>query len=147
MPDALDRIIDLTFELHRTFRQHMLQCMKDEKDELNFLQIFALVHIEKMPGLTMKELAQMLHVTSPSATSFVSRLEKGKWIERYHDQDNRRLVRLRLTPTGKKLVHGKMAKRRAELRRLLGSLPVSEQTAFATILDHLLHAHSSHRPS
>jgi len=137
MPDSLDRIIDLTFELRRTCRQKM-SCGPKETEGVNFAQVHALLLIEKQPGMTMKELAKALHITSPSATSFVSRLEKSHWVERYHDPLNRRLVRLRMSPTGKKLLHVKMSKRRNELKDILRLLPAKDQIALARILKHLL---------
>ncbi|MSR86879.1 MarR family transcriptional regulator, partial [Candidatus Peribacteria bacterium] len=64
----------------------------------NLLHIHSLFLISEQEGLTMKEIAKSLHITSPSATSLVNRLVDMKWVGREHDTENRKLVRLRLTP-------------------------------------------------
>lgn len=139
MPDSLDRIIDLSFELGRIFRHKMVTVVRNG-EPVNFLQMHALVLIRKKPGITMKELAESLHITSPSATSFVNRLAALTWVRRDHDDKNRKLVRLSVTAAGDKIILSKMTGRRRELRRIIGLLPEKERAAMAVILKHLLDA-------
>ena len=68
---VLDDIATLTFDMGRCLRQKMLQC---DIGGLHMPQVHTLLFVQNKPGLTMKELALMLRVTSPSATSFVDRL-------------------------------------------------------------------------
>ncbi|MEK7217947.1 MAG: MarR family transcriptional regulator, partial [Patescibacteria group bacterium] len=99
MQSAADAIIHLSFDLSRVIR-HMMLCVHEEGVHVNFLQIHALALIEQHPGMTMKELAEALRVASPSATSFVNRLVRGKLVSRVRDAKNRKLVRLTLTREG-----------------------------------------------
>src|SRR5438874_2022493 len=91
--DPIDRIIESTYEFGRIMRQQMFEGNKGTS-AMNFLQMHALLLISDREGLTMKQLAESLHVSSPSATSLANRLVKMQWIGRMHDEKNRKLVRL-----------------------------------------------------
>lgn len=136
MEDSLDKIIRLTFDLSRIMR-HVMGCLAEEGTRVNFLQIHALALIGEHPGMTMKELAEFLHVASPSATSFVGRMEKLGWVARSHDSDNRKLVHLQLTSKGNAVLREKKTKRTAVIRDILRLLSAEEQQQLARILEKL----------
>jgi DNA-binding MarR family transcriptional regulator len=94
----------------------------------------ALMIIKDNDGLTMKEFAEFLHVTSPSATSFVNRLVKMKWIKRSADKTNRKLVRLKLTTEGFTMIATKMKEHMRVMRDLFELLNATDQREFARIL-------------
>ncbi len=124
--DPLDQLIDSTYEFGRIMRHQMLGEMHAGKP-VNFLQIHALFLISEEEGMTMKQLANLLHVSSPSATSLVNRLVKMQWVGRMHDESNRKLVRLWLTQPGKKILKEKHDRRREVLRSIFGKLTSKEQ--------------------
>lgn len=132
----LDPIIDLTFDLTRTMRHRMI-CSGEKGKRMNFLQIHALAILTHRPGITMSEFAKLLQVAPASATAFVHRLVKGRWVERFHDSDNRKLVRLRLTQSGRRTFRRKAAQRRDELKRVLRLLTARERSQLLGILRHL----------
>src|SRR5665213_2676417 len=101
---APDRIITLWMQITRLLHQRMVLLKKEKKSMLNPMQMHALIVIKEHEGLTMKELAQFLRITSPSATSFVNRLVRLKWVKRVSDLTNRKLVRLKLTDSGAKMI-------------------------------------------
>lgn len=146
--DPIGRIIQSTVEFGRIMR-HQMMCAPGE--QMNFVQIHALMVIAEQPGITMKELATGMHVTSPSATSLVNRLVKLKWVDRKHDTKNRKLVRLKLTAKGASELKAKQEARGKILRELFGYLSSTEQETLAAIHEKLIHAyHSSssrHSPS
>jgi DNA-binding MarR family transcriptional regulator len=132
--DLVDRIMGATLGISRTLRQKMA-CKADEHG--NMLQIHALVHIREKEGMTMKEMADYLKITSPSATSFVNRLVKLGWVQRITDAKNRKLVRLKVSPAGMRMLESKMAERKAEMRQVLSLLPSQDQKDLARILSTL----------
>lgn len=143
--DSIDRLIDSTYDFGRIMRQQMLGQISKGK-QVNFLQLHALFLISEQEGLTMKELAKLLHVSSPSATSLVNRLVRTDWVHREHDETNRKLVRLRLTPAGKKVLREKHEQRRQILREVFSFLSKAEQEQLARIHEKLgksFHSHSS----
>src|SRR5260221_4502922 len=97
-----ENLIDLTFEVTRFVRKKMASFSSDDKS-VNWLQMHAVLLIAEREGVTMKELAHFMKVSAPSATSFVNRLVKMKWVERIADERNRKLVRLRITSVGQKM--------------------------------------------
>lgn len=123
--DPLDQLIDSTYDFGRIMRQLMMGQMGGRGE--NMLHIHALFLISEQEGLTMKELATALHVSSPSATSLINRLVAMQWVGRMHDDRNRKLVRLWLTPLGKRILKEKHDRRRDILRRIFGHLTPAEQ--------------------
>lgn len=53
--------------------------------------------------LRMSELAQGLLVSRPTASRVVDRLVDRGWVQRWHDPDDRRVVRLELTAEGRRV--------------------------------------------
>ena len=130
--DPLDRLIDSTYDFGRIMRQQMLGGMK-MGGGTNPLHLHALFLISEQEGLTMKELATSLHVSSPSATALANRLVRMTWVGRMHDDKNRKLVRLWLTPLGKRILKEKHERRRVVLRHIFGHLTKSEQLELARL--------------
>ena len=72
--------------------------LKQKGVELSINEVHILERIEKASSNTMSHLARTLMVTSGTLTTNVSRLEKKGYVERYRDENDRRIVRLRNTP-------------------------------------------------
>ncbi len=134
--DPLDRLIDSTYDFGRIMRRLMIGGMGAGKGA-NLLQIHALFVISEQEGMTMTDFAKSLHVSSPSATSLMNRLVKMQWVERMHDDVNRKLVRLWLTPLGKRVLREKNERRREVLRHIFGMLTVAEQEQLARLHEKL----------
>ncbi len=127
-----------TLSISRMLRKRMSCSMGDE--DANFLQIHALMHIREHEGMTMKELASHMQITSPSATSFIDRLVKLGWVERVTDAENRKLVRLKVSKEGQLMLHTQMKARRDDMRSVLSLLPAKDQEELARILASLAEA-------
>lgn len=104
---------------------------------INPQQMYATFTIFEHEGLTMKELAEYLGITSPSATSLVNRLVRMKWVSRLADPKNRKLVRLKLAPDGKKKLTTAMKTQSQAMGDVLSLLTVKDRTDFARILSNL----------
>lgn len=139
--DAAADLAHAMYELGRFIRQRVVTS-SDEK--LHLGQIHALLLIQEQPGLTMKQLAVLMRVTSPSATTFVDRLVRSGLVSRKNDEDNRRLVRLTLTADGTKMLHAKMAQRKKVFAEILHVLSPDELGDLSRILKKLAKHCSSH---
>ncbi len=140
--DTPSKLTTLTLEFSRGLRQYMHQCIKDDK--ANFLQIHALALIADHKGMTMKQFAEHMKITSPSATSFIDRLVKLKWVRRVSSIKNRKTIRIALTPAGKKILVTKSKERAAFMRRIISLIPAEDQKHLERIFTHLnnhLHSH------
>ncbi len=138
-----DRLIDRTFNLMRIMRRRMVQSSQAKDPVKNWLQVHALAMIDERPGITMKELADLLMVTAPTATTFIGRLVRLKCVRRVADPKNRKLVRLRITPNGKHLLQQNMTRKMAVLRSIVSRLPLKDQRELARIYQHLIDSFSS----
>ena len=66
-------------------------------------QLFALRIIGMRPAITAGELAAALHLHPSTVTGIVQRLEARKLVKRVSSSNDRRVVRLHLTPAGSKI--------------------------------------------
>jgi DNA-binding MarR family transcriptional regulator len=132
--DTTSQIIETTFRMGRVLRSTMGTCPHD----VHIAQLHAIAFIEAKQGLTMKELAEMLLVTQPSATSFVNRLVGMGLVRRVHDPKNRRLVRLTVTPRGSTLLKKKMAEKREAVGSMLSGLSVPEQEQLLALMQKMI---------
>lgn len=145
--DTPARIIKLWMEISRLLRRKMMAKSKDAENCMNPMQMHAMVIISEHPNITMKEFAKHLHVSSPSATSFVDRLVKLQWVERSSDPDNRKLVHLSLLPNGKVSLEKAMKQHSAVMHDLFSLLSYEDQQQFERVLlnlkDELAHTVTS----
>jgi DNA-binding MarR family transcriptional regulator len=132
-----DKIITLWMQITRLLHQKMVTLRKEKKSMLNPMQMHALIIIKEHDKLTMKEFADYLRITSPSATSFVNRLVRLKWVKRISDKDNRKLVRLCLTDMGRRIIATRMKEHMSSMRQLFELLSGADQREFARILGSL----------
>jgi MarR family transcriptional regulator, 2-MHQ and catechol-resistance regulon repressor len=139
-PSALDALTNLMMQVHRIVRQRNAATMRGVG--VSILQLHGLLVMREHPGMTMKELAAQLSVSSPSATVFVARLEEQGLVLRTHDQANRKIVRVTLTPEGQRLATKAFRHFEDSFRSLFGILPHAEQQQLAHIFDHLIRLHS-----
>lgn len=71
--------------------------MKLEAIGLHHAQGMILFHLWREDGTAQNVLAQALHITPPTATSTLQRMERDGWIERRRDAGDQRVVRVYLT--------------------------------------------------
>ena len=134
-PDLTDGILQVTFEIGRVLRRRLLS---KPHSGIHMGQLHALAFIHEHRGITMKELADMLYITSPSATSFVDRLVQLHYVKRIADKKNRKLVRLGMTPLGQNMLKKNMALKKKIFAKLLTSLSSDQQHSLLALLTTLL---------
>lgn len=132
--DTLQHITSLAFDLHRLTKHKLLKSAAACED-VNLLHIHAIGTIAQQKGITMKELAQKLNVTAPSATALANRLVRDGYIERIRDTKNRTIVHLRVSKTGEKMFREKLAKSRTIVMSLLSVLSEKDQEHLARIFE------------
>ncbi len=137
MKNVIDRITELMVEFPRLMHRRMAKECREES-KVNILQIHALVFLRENQGATMSALARVLQVSSPSATSFVNRLVKMGWITRVSDPQNRKLVRLQVTPVGEKALADKLHARNRVIAGILVALDETERLEFERLLKKIL---------
>src|SRR5262245_48055370 len=73
------------------------------KTELSAHQASILDHLDAAEGMTLGDLAQHMGVTASTMSIAIGRLEKGGYVERTRDEEDRRRVLLTLTEKGERM--------------------------------------------
>ena len=107
---------------------------------LSLAQMKALGYLAQHGNRTVGEIATGLGVSKPSASELVDRLVEAGLAERGANPDDRRQVRVWLTPAAEGLKTRMQALRRAQLRAALGRLAPEERPVFVRSLEALVEA-------
>ena len=97
--------------------------------------VLRIVHAEGRVG--QAEIARRLLVSAPVVTRLASSLVDAGLVERGRDPEDRRAVRLALTPTGRRRVTAMRRALLAAATELLDPLPEERRAAVAAALDEL----------
>jgi DNA-binding MarR family transcriptional regulator len=85
----------------------------------------------------VSEVANQLGVTLSAATGLVDRLVKAKLVTRERDQEDRRVVWVKITPEGEQAVRAAEERRRAAFRAMIKNLPDEDLATLCDILERL----------
>ena len=88
-------------------------------------------------GMTPGELTRELLVTAGNLTGIVGRLARLGLVERRPVPEDRRTVRVRLTPRGRQLMRRAIPRHRREIERLLARIPRPELARLRDLLGHM----------
>ncbi len=81
-------------------------------------------------GMSQRALAQGLHISPPTASNTLQRMERDGWIERRRDQDDQRVVRVYLTDKARSLHQEAHASFRELDQEMSSVLSAEEQEIF-----------------
>jgi DNA-binding MarR family transcriptional regulator len=135
-PQLLERYLDAQPVLHRRFADAMPEDLRVELGDVTMHQLGALHAIARRDRLTMRQLAGCLQATSMStATQMADRLVKLELVERNHDNDDRRVVCLALTPRARNLFDRLIAVRRGVLADTFAALDDEELATLVSLME------------
>jgi DNA-binding MarR family transcriptional regulator len=89
-------------------------------------QLNALVILIEQDGITMGELCDRMYLACSTATDLIDRMERNGLIERERDQNDRRVIRLRVKPPGRQVIEEVMKARKRYLGGVLRQVPEEE---------------------
>ena len=89
---------------------------------ISMAQLHILYTLQRNGEMTMSRLAEVLNVSLSSATGLVDRIAERGFVERSHPPEDRRLVRIRVTPEGTRMLEEIDAVSDDLLRIVLGRL-------------------------
>ncbi len=129
----LNDLILLIFNTRRLIAERYRQA-----SGFSLLQLETLRYIAENENPTMKDVADYLAVTPPSATALIELLVKSGKIKRLSTKGDRRVVCLSLTIGGKKALAAGFKEKTARMRALLETLSADDRKNLARILKNLL---------
>ena len=104
-------------------------------------QVSALATVERRGPITLGSLAEAERVKPPTMTAAVTRLVADGLLAREVDESDRRIVRVTITPAGRKLLARNRSRKTAELERRLRRLSPEDRRTLdrgVAVLDRLL---------
>jgi DNA-binding MarR family transcriptional regulator len=135
VPNKSARGADLADRLHSA-AIHLLRRLRREDDAsgLPAPQLSALSVIVFGGPVTLGALAAAEQVRPPTITRLVAALEKDGLVERVRDPVDGRVVRVKATARGTRLLHDGRRRRVASLAASLRQLPASDRAALSRAL-------------
>lgn len=127
-----DEIASLFFSAFRALKQKT--DLNNPLYNLPMAHVETLRFIEEKKQSTMKEVADFLAITPPSATVLINNLVVAGFITRKSSSSDRRTVHLQLTKKGDGVLQKGIKQRCGIFKHLLDNLSVREQLDFLKIL-------------
>lgn len=132
--DQISQIIDLIFTIRRLMHD---KATDKKKCIVPFLHLITLRYVfEEKPS--MKETADFLSITPPSATSLIDTLIKQELVERQEDEGDRRSVKISITKKGEEYFKRGKEAMAVRMRSGLEKLNNEERKDLAKILNKLI---------
>ena len=116
------------------FKKTLVMNGKGVDVDFTLSEMKALAAFRGDKDFTMGELSKNAQVAMPSMTEMIDKLEKHGMAERSRDENDRRVVKVRLTKKGKELRNEFMQKRFNDLKAMFGRLSSAELDALINSL-------------
>ncbi len=100
-------------------------------------QYNALYILNRDGSLTMGELCQKMYLAFSTMTDLINRMERNGYIERIRDEKDRRVVRLRVTERGQRVIHEVLSARLRYLSLVLDRVSAEDKARLITSLKQL----------
>ena len=91
--------------------------------------------ISSNDDITQRDLAGLLHLSPPTVSAMVRKLETAGLVERHSDADDQRLTRMRLTPAGRTLDTRLREFHREYINATVGCMDDDDQREFTRLLE------------
>ena len=98
---------------------------------VSMAQLHIMVTLQRNGEMTMSQLADVLNVSDSNATGLIDRVEERGFIERYRVPTDRRIVLVRVTPAGEKMLDEVDALSDELLRSVLKRIPSAQLRGLA----------------
>jgi len=123
-------------ELLLIFRRNISESLKKEgfNHDLTFSQVEVLGFIGPSGKETMKNIADYLKITPPSATEIMAEMEKKDLVKRKRDKKDRRVVFIVLSPLAKKLFVSLNKRKKFILKKMIFKLNKKDRKDFERII-------------
>jgi DNA-binding MarR family transcriptional regulator len=125
-----NQAISLMFSVNRIIKERH---GTEQAKSFSRLNLETLRYIKENNPL-MKEIADYLCVTPPSATALINNLAEQNLVERVADQEDRRIVRLQITAHGKKELGDSIDDLAGRMKKILNVLDDKEKENLIRIL-------------
>ena len=127
-------LVMLIFSQGQMMREKIRRQGHEKICSLSFLHIETLRYIRQEQKITMKQLAEFLHIAAPSATNVIGNLVKHGLIKRIRDRRDKRIVMISLTAKGARMMNDRLSKVEKIMKTSIARLTAPEKRNFIKIL-------------
>ncbi len=135
MEKEVKELTKLIFKLSKVLQENFKG--RNKKDKISFGSVRVLFLIKNLKNPTMNEIADLLGITPPSATSMVAYFIKKGLLKRVADNSDRRLIRIVITKEGDKILNKGFKKINKRMEKILSFLSKGDVVALRNILENL----------
>jgi DNA-binding MarR family transcriptional regulator len=100
--DIRDRVAGNLLAMLPLYHRHILKVSAGVSG-IQLAQYRALGMLMKSGQLSMSEIGGLLYISKPYMTVLASTLVENGWVERKNDPDDRRVIKITITPEGKNI--------------------------------------------
>ena len=108
------------------------------RGEITLPQLSAMECLARQGARPMNEIARELGISRPAATGLINRLIAQQLAKREHDTRDRRIVRVSVTPRGRRMVANIWAQKRRTLVRVFGQIAPHERAQSLKTLERVV---------
>ena len=100
-------------------------------------QFIALQWLFEHGDMTIGDLSNKMYLAFSTTTDLVDRMEKNELVVRIREEQDRRVVRIKLLKEGERVIEEVIQKRQDYLKTVLGDFTTDEAEQFAALLEKL----------
>lgn len=104
------------------------------KGKITLPQFLILDFLSQQGESKMTNMAYFMHVTTAAMTGIVDRLVRDDYVVRVYDPEDRRIIKIKLTPRGNELVKKINEQRRRMIIKIFGSISEADRQDYLRIL-------------
>ena len=123
---------EISFLMPRIARRVFLSFF--QSNEIPPTQLFAILTLSEKGPCHFRELCRGLHISAPTATGIIDRLEKAHFVKRLRDASDRRAIHIVLTAKGKRIARILRLTIRKRWEMMLRQLSLKECEDYLRIL-------------
>ena len=127
------RMVDLLPQMMRGFVRRESNYLS--RGKITLPQLSVLEQLSRRKEIPMHELAGLMAITCPAATGLVDRLITQGLFSRQGDRKDRRIVRINLTPKGRRVLDNIWNQKRRMLQEVFGQLSAADRAQYLATLE------------
>ncbi|HDX9578042.1 MarR family transcriptional regulator [Bacillus cytotoxicus] len=131
----IDKIQALAFSIGKKLQTELLE--KLQSSGLTPPQFYILKILDRYGASRATKLAKKMYVKPSAITVMIDRLIDHELVQRYHDEDDRRVVIIELTSKGKAVVDEAMIARNEHIAKYFSELEVQEREDLLRLFEKL----------
>ena len=141
--DHLSEISELLVDFFNIFHAWEAEAVNSLKTKLTILEIHTIEALGRRPSIKMRDLAEIMEISTPSVTAVVDKLEKKGFARRQTTPSDRRVFLIELTPKGLELFVKHTSQHKNMADRVLNCIPDHQVPIFVKTLREIVEKSAS----